>query len=126
MPSKTGSSSKAQHPLDLEWTDWHKWASAFVKDHSREQVASVLADIGQQINDLRRGMAAEAFIIDAQILSLSPRALGKGRREIMVAQVKRMLGCALAEETPRQLVRGGPSWSNRVLDGLGKIVKEIR
>ena len=66
-----------------------------------------------EMEALREGFAAEARIIEAQVLSLSPHQLGKGRRKILEAQVRRMYAVALALEEPRGFRVGQPNPQGR-------------
>lgn len=97
--------------LDWEWVDWRCWAEDLIAISDPRAVADSIADLGVQVNDLRRGMAAEAIVVNAQVLSMNPRVVGKGRSKIVREQVRRMFRCALAQEPPRSLVRWGRSWS---------------
>lgn len=80
------------------------------------QVAELKTKLDQalaEIEDLKEAFAAEACIIEAQALSLSPRALGKNRREIILTQVQRMYGVALDRDMPRNF---GRAWRDRATE----------
>lgn len=100
------------------WSEWYEWALALIATHSPAQVAESMADLGNQAEQLKEAMAAEARIIEAQTLSLSPRALGKGRRRIVETQVIRMYGCAIDKNPPRTF---GRDWRERAAQRRAEI-----
>lgn len=71
-----------------------------------------------EVETLRAGFADEARIIEAQALSLSPRQLGKGRRVIVEAQVRRMYGVALGLNGPRYQHH---QWRRNAEEGLARV-----
>jgi hypothetical protein len=85
------------------WSEWRIWAEELIESHNSGQVADTLADMAQQMADLREGFASEARIVQAQTLDL--KGLAKCRRRILVEQVRRMARVALAQEPPRRSVR---------------------
>lgn len=68
-----------------------------------EALRAQVEDLVAENRALREGYASEARIVLAQALDV--KALGQGRRRILVEQVKRMAHVALGQEPPRP--RGG-------------------
>lgn len=101
-----------ENSLDWTWNAWREWALELIDSHSKEQVADSIADMGQQMNDLRQGMGAEAQIICAQALSLNPKTLGKNRSRIVREQVRRMYDVAQAKQAPRSVASN--HWRERI------------
>lgn len=99
--------------LGWGWMDWHEWAETVIETHQPHEIADSMADLGSQINDLRRGMAAEAQIVQAQVFSMNHKVVGKGRGAIVREQVRRMLKCSIGQGPPRSL-GWGRGWVERV------------
>lgn len=123
MTNSSLSSSRSSFPKDVttgrhaeslnwEWLDWRDWACELMNTHDDSQIADTLANMGQQMNMLRQGLAAEARVVEAQVLSLNPKVLGKGRREIIVQQIRRMYNAGLARDLPRT-GGWGRKWSDK-------------
>ena len=120
------SSGRHDESLDWQWLDWREWACDVMNAHDDSQIADTMADMGQQMNMLRQGLAAEARIVEAQVLSLNPKVLGKGRREIVVQQVRRMYSASLARELPRGFVSWGRKWTENAEHDLNAFEAEER
>jgi hypothetical protein len=76
------------------------------------QAVDRVKDLETRVDELEEAMAAEARIIEAQTLGV--RSLAKGRRAILVEQVKRMRRCALGG--PGRVSAHGDQWRVRVAE----------
>jgi hypothetical protein len=100
------------------WSEYRAWAEELIATHSPDQVADTLADVSDIAERFREGMAAEARIIEAQVLSLSNGQLGKGRRKIVTEQVRRMYDAALDRGLPRSY---GSKWWEKASEARSRV-----